>query len=108
MLLWNVNGLRAGLLDLQSLVQYRNPASNNLQETYLRLSHTFNLRGFTTYCYYELDAERANGGTAALIKDCIYSCQSICSLHYGPFLSVLIYRVYHLRFVTSKCHRQYQ
>jgi exonuclease III len=61
------------LSDVQALIQYRNPATLCFQETHLHPAHTLYIRGFTPYQYDHQDGERANGGTAVLVQDHIYS-----------------------------------
>jgi hypothetical protein len=73
LLQWNLNGFSTRLIDVQALIQYRNPAILCFQETHLRPAHTLNIHGFTPYRYDHQDGERANGGTAILVQDHIYS-----------------------------------
>jgi hypothetical protein len=54
-------------------MQYCNPATVYLQGRYLWPTHSLNFLGFMALCYDHLGGNRASGGTAILVKDCIYS-----------------------------------
>jgi hypothetical protein len=44
-----------------------------LQETHLLPFHSLTLRGFEVYSHDSLGKVRANGGTAIVVRDCVYS-----------------------------------
>jgi hypothetical protein len=73
LLLWNVHGFHSRFPDLQVLIWYQDPAIVCLQKTHLHPSRTSHLCGYLADHYDHLDSDRANGGTAALVKDCISS-----------------------------------
>jgi hypothetical protein len=56
-----------------SVMHGRNPGIGCHEETHVRPSHAFRLGGYTTLRYDHPSGEKANGGTAILVKVCIYS-----------------------------------
>jgi hypothetical protein len=52
---------------------HRSPSILCLQETRLRPFHSLTLHGFEVYRHVHLGGERANGGPAILVRDCVYS-----------------------------------
>jgi hypothetical protein len=76
--------------DLHALTQYCDSAISHLQETHLCPSQSWNLHGYTTHRYDHLDGERANTGTAVLVKECIFFSTSVnIQSHYSLFLPII-------------------
>jgi hypothetical protein len=68
----NVKAFRTRLPDLQAQLHGRNPTNVCLQKTHVCPSLALRLRGYTTQRYDHTTGETASGGTAILVKDCIY------------------------------------
>lgn len=68
---WNVHGFYSRFPDKQALIWYQDPNVICLQKTPLHPSHTLNLCGYLADHYDHLDSDRANGGTATVVKDFI-------------------------------------
>jgi hypothetical protein len=58
---------------MKAPVSHRNPSILFLQETHLRPFHSLTLRGFEVHRPDHCGGERANGGTAILVRECVYS-----------------------------------
>jgi exonuclease III len=107
---WNVNDIRTRLTDLEALVSHRNPSILCLQETHL--SHSLTLRGFEVYRHDHLGGERANGGTAILVRDCVFCFRS--SPHHPASCTsphqlgcIVLYHLQHLASIdVSNCLRR--
>nr|CAH7763726.1 unnamed protein product [Callosobruchus chinensis] len=68
---WNINGIKSKYCDLKSLITSYGPFCLALQETHLRPSDTFTLRGYKTFRKDAVSYDRACGGVITLIRDSI-------------------------------------
>nr|CAH7745809.1 unnamed protein product [Callosobruchus chinensis] len=72
---WNINGIKSKYCDLKSLITSYGPFCLALQETHLRPSDTFTLRGYKTFRKDAVSYDRACGGVITLIRDSIQASE---------------------------------
>ena len=84
---WNCRGFQANFNELQILKQDFNPVAYCLQETYLKETTNIDFRQYNTY-HKSVDAQRASGGSAILVKNNVIHSQIPLKLLFKQLLSV--------------------